>query len=75
MMSFEEKVKLLKKLKESEITDRKKIDSLTAADMLVIAKKGSKGSKKDEMAMMEGLIEIQSNGKDLLNWLMNDGKE
>lgn len=65
-MNFEDKIRLLRKLKEAKVTDAKAIEKLTTKDMLVISKKN--------YATIEGLVELQDNVKDIFTWLMNDDK-
>ena len=66
-MSFEDKIKLLKKLKAKGYTDLEKIKKMTTHDMLIFSEK--------KMPIFECLLELQDNTKDLYSWLMKDPKE
>ncbi len=63
-MSFENKIKVLKRLKEAGIKDSKNISSLTTKQMLEMA--------KGDYKFLEGIVDLQDNTKDIFAWLMQD---
>ena len=68
-MSFEDKIKLLKKLKAKGYTDLEKIKKMTTHDMLIFSE------KKMPIFWFLPASELQDNTKDLYSWLMKDPKE
>ncbi len=65
-MTFEEKVKVLKKLKTAGITDLKSLAALDTKAIINLANKN--------FNTIEGIVDLQENAKDLFSYLMDDAK-